>query len=112
MVAVALSGCVTTMTETVVHDELFTYDMPFDRTYLMVLDAIETIPSWQLESTNMKDGLVVVREPGAGGEQAILMLRRVNKKQTTLELARPSQRIPNAGSLLQDVDAYLMSKKS
>ena len=108
VVCVMVCGC-NTLGETVIHDELFTYEKPFDRVYLTALEAIEENSEWDLVSTNKMEGLILVRASDFMREDAAtVVIKRLNRMQTSIELAKESQSIRGVESLLKSIDKSLM----
>ena len=93
-----------------VHNELFTYDMTFDSTYFKVMNILESQQKWSMESTDIKEGMILARQAGSDGDQAIILVKRVNREQTTVELSKDSQRVPGVGELLQIIDSNMMKQ--
>jgi hypothetical protein len=105
-----LCGCASfTSEEAELHDEIFAYDLPWDKTMLRIIDTINDSPDWTLDSTNQLEGMIMVRPKGLDEEPAILIIKRVDKRRVTLELAKESQRVRNIGGLLKDIDSALIA---
>ena len=105
-----LCGCASfTAEEAELHDEIFAYDLPFDRTFLKIMDTINDSSEWTLDSTNQLEGMIMVRPKGLDEEAAIIIVRRVDKRRVTVELAKESQRVRNVGKLLKAIDSALIA---
>jgi hypothetical protein len=105
-----LCGCASfTAEEAELHDEIFVYDLPWDKTFLRIMDTINDSPDWTLDSTNQLEGMIMVRPKGLDEESAIIIIKRVDKRRVTVELAKESQRVRNIGRLLKDIDSDLIA---
>jgi len=109
LLLVVLCGCRTFETDLVIHDELFTYDMPYDVTYLRVLDAIDRNNDWVVDQTDKANGKIRVRpENYRRNDNATLLVGRLERRKTSVELAPQSQQIRGIEGLLKDIDKYCM----
>lgn len=96
-----------------VHDEVLVYQLPYDLTYLRVLDSLQTLPDWELEVTDKEAGFVRVRNMNYGGlddadkRTATFLIKRINLGETSVELAPESQQVIGVGDLMKAVGKYL-----
>lgn len=85
------------------------FDRPFDVTYLKTLEALNTFPDWLLLQTNKEQGLIVLRNQQYGHvfdrDKGIarFIIRRVNRKQTSVELDPSSQEMGKGELLLEQI---------
>jgi hypothetical protein len=110
----AMAGCASTKDELLpVHDEVLIYDLPYDLTYLRTLEALENVDGWELEETEKEKGIIRVRNvdfasfEDADIRAATLILKRINRKQTSIALADYSQRVKEGDVLLERISQYL-----
>ncbi|MBN1494042.1 MAG: hypothetical protein JW938_07835 [Candidatus Omnitrophica bacterium] len=103
-------GCASfTAEEAEIHDEIFSYEIPFDKAFLRIVDTINDTPDWTLDGTNQRDGLIIVRGNDFDSEQVTIILKRIEKRHVTVELAKESQRSRNVGTLLKAIDTDLIN---
>mgnify|MGYP001014349783 CR=1 FL=1 len=86
-----LCGCASfTAEEAELHDEIFAYNLAFDKTFLKIIDTVNESSDWTLDSTNQLEGLIVVREKGTDEEPATIIVKRLEKRRGYgRETARP-----------------------
>lgn len=113
MTMVTLSGCAVfdKTTESVeVHDDVLVYNLPYDLTYLRTMEAVSFLPNWELLETEKEKGLIRLNNTNfrslsdADNRSATIFVRRVNREQTSVELASFSQRVLGGDKLLAAVD--------
>lgn len=116
MVGVAgasFTGCAAKKPLLPVHDEILVYPLPYDLTYLRTLDALMNVQGWDLEVTDKENGLIRVRNIDFTGlddsDQRIadFIVKRVNKDESSIELARESQQVMGSGDLMKAVSVQL-----
>ena len=113
MAALVLMGCAHHNPILPVHDEVLVYPLAYDLTYLRTLDALMTVPGWDLETTDKEKGLIRVRNVeysrvnDADKRLATFLLKRLNGRETSVELERDSQQVLGAGTLIKAVSAQL-----
>ena len=101
-------GC-RTFDETVIHDELFTYDAAYDVAYLKVLDAVNNTPGWRLVGTDKEAGKIIAfSEAFTRDDRVTILVKRINRKKTSVELAPTSQSIRGAEEILKEIDKAFM----
>lgn len=107
--AVAASGCAGNNPLLPAHDEVLLYDLPYDFAYLRALDAIQEIPGWELESTEKERGIIQVRNinynslDDADNRLITVLIKRVSRGRTSVELARESQHVIGGDKLLKTI---------
>ena len=95
--------------EGVIHDELFTYDLAYDKAYLKVLEAVDTSSEWDLISTDERKGVIIVQPSNyMRDDRVTILLTRVERRKTSVELAPDSQHIKGVEELLKTIDQHLM----
>lgn len=108
-----LAGCSTTEKILPLHDEVLTYELPYDLTYLRALDALNAQSGWLLEQTDKEKGIIKVRNieysrlDDADLRTLAFRVKRIDRTHTSVALAPESQRSLNGGDLLEAVDAQL-----
>jgi len=97
------------------YDQVLVFDRPFDVTYLRTLEALNTVPGWVLDETDKEKGLIVLRNRQYGHiwdkdkRVARFILKYVNRKQTSVELDGPSQRLEEGGLLLDRINQMMIA---
>ena len=95
------------------HDEVLRQPLAFDLTYLRTLEALENVDNWELEETEKEKGIIHVRNVNyttfddADLRSAVVLVKRVSRKETTVELAPESQRILGVEKLLERIGQFL-----
>ena len=108
-----MSGCSTSQKVFPVHDEVLSYKLPYDLTYLRALEALENVSGWELEETEKEKGYITVRNVAysrfddADKRRATFLLKRVAREETSIELAPQSQRVVGGDDLLKRISQYL-----
>lgn len=96
-----------------VHDEVLVYQLPYDLIYLRTLDALQTVPGWELQMTDKESGFIQVRNINYSGlddsdkRTATFMIKRIDNGETSIELSRESQQVFGVGDLMKAVGKYL-----
>ncbi len=109
----ALGGCSSTPKTLPVHDEVMIYTLPFDLTYLRTLEALESLPDWELEETEKEKGLIRVRNTDFMAltdndtRLATILIKRLGRNQTSVSFAPHSQRVIGGDQLLERISHYL-----
>ena len=104
LVMSVVCGC-RTFDEKVVHDELFTYESAYDVAFLKVMEAVNIAPGWQLVGTDKEAGTVIaLNKAFTRDDTATILVKRISRKQTSVELAPESQEIRGAEDLLKSID--------
>jgi hypothetical protein len=92
----------------VVHNELLTYDLSFDKTYMLVIEAINETPGWTLASTDKGAGKIYAMTNSFNyDETACLLVKRIDRKKTSVELAPEAQVKKGVEELLKRIDLKL-----
>jgi len=103
-----LCGC-RVYDESVIHDELFTYDTAFDKAFLLVLEAVDESTTWDLVSTDERKGVIFVEPSNYMRDDRVrILLTRVARRKTSVELAPDSQQIKGVDILLKEIDQHFM----
>ena len=97
------------------YDTVLTYDRPFDVTFLRTLEAVNTVPGWVLEETDKEKGLIVLhnrqyshifdKDKGV----ARILVKRISRKQTSVELDKPTQLLQEGGKFLESIDQIMIA---
>ncbi len=97
------------------YDQVLVYNRPYDVTYLRTLEALNNISGWVLQETDKEKGLIVLRNREYGHafdkdkRVARVILKRVSREQTSVELDTPSQRLEEGGELLESIDRMMVA---
>ena len=95
------------------HNEVLTFQLPLDLTYLRTLDAVQSHPYWDLDRTVKEQGLIYLRNlryssfADADQRTATLVIKRVGPRTTTVQLAPESQSVVGADEILKLIKDYL-----
>lgn len=95
------------------YDEVLIYDLPYDLVYLRSLEALESLPDWELEETEKEKGIIRVRNinfstfTDADQRTATVLVTRINRQKTSVALAPHSRHVVGGGDLLERVSLYL-----
>ena len=108
------SGCAATQEKILpFHDEVLVYDLPYDLTYLRTMEALEKVKNWELEDTEKEKGIISVRNVNYGQlgdadkRTAVFFIKRVDRDQTSIQLAPQSQQVSGGDKLLQRIAQYM-----
>jgi len=110
------SGC-STARDFPKYDQVLVYDRPYDFTFLRTMEALNTVEGWVIEETDKEKGLIVVRNLEYGSLfdrdkwSARFIVKRLERKKTSISLDPVSQRVSEGGILLKRID-YFMSLAS
>lgn len=107
-------GCSTAeKNELPVRDEVLHYDLSYDLTFLRVMEALENTHGWELEETEKEKGYIKVRNTDFGrfGDDdkslVIFEIKRIDRNDTSISIAKVSQRTLGAGKLFDKVRDFL-----
>ena len=95
------------------HDEVLIFDLAYDLTYLRTFEALETLDDWEIEGTEKGKGIIWVGNIAYGkfGDAdkrlATIYIQRLNRDQTTVQLAPESRRVLGGGMLLERISEFL-----
>ncbi len=91
------------------HDEILVYSLPFDLVFLRTLEAVENVSDWELLETEKEKGIIVARNvhytsfDDAEKRKAELLITRLDRGQTTVQLAPRSQRVIGGAELMKKI---------
>jgi len=109
LLIVPLAGCKTMGNTLVVHDELFTYNVPYDKGYMTVIEAVNETPGWKLGSVDKRVGKVVAyNEKFMNDDRVVILVKDIGKEKMSVELAPDSQAIEDVDELLKQIDKAFM----
>ena len=111
------AGCLTTTAQKVLpkHDEVLIYSLPYDLTYLRTLNAVQSLPDWELEDTEKENGIIRVRNMSlklnspedTDYRSVTFLVKRISGEETSVQLMPDSQRVLGVGDLLEAISQYL-----
>lgn len=113
MMVLFLAGCSLHKEIIPLHDEVLTYNLPYDLAYLRSVEALESMEGWDLEMTEKEKGLIQVRNvqfltlTDSDKRVARILLKRKDRFQTIVKLAPESQRVVGGGDLMQKIGEVL-----
>ncbi len=95
----------------IVHDELFTYDMHYDKAYLKVLDAVSDLPNWYLTGTDKQNGIIRVEAKKFTRDTvATVIIKRIDNNKVSVELAPDSQNLKGVEEILKAIDKAMLTQ--
>ena len=95
------------------YDQVLIYDRPYDFTFLRTMEALNTVKGWTLEETDKEKGLIVLRNVEYGHLfdkdkwVARFIVKRLDRKKTSISLDPATQRISEGGVLLKRIDHFM-----
>lgn len=95
------------------HDEVLRYPLPYDLTYLRTVEALENIPTWELQETEKEKGIIRVFNHQLGRlddtdfRVATILVKRVSRNETTIEFAPYSRRAVGGKEMFRIISEYL-----
>ena len=115
LVMIFSTGCFTSAKKAIlpVYDDVLIYPISFDLAYLRTLEALESLPDWELEETEKEKGMIVARNVNFKnfGDQdkrlAVFMIKRLDRSQTSIQLAPHTQSVTGGDDLLKQVSKYV-----
>jgi hypothetical protein len=111
-----LTGCATSKKVLPLHDEVLSYELPYDLTDLRTLDALNAQDGWQLEATDKEKGMIRIRNVQYtrlnDRDRRVLTftITRVDRRHTSVALAPESQRTLSGGDMLKAISARLKNE--
>lgn len=103
------SGC-STFRDYPKYDQVLVYDRAYDYTFLRTMEALNTVKGWSLEETDKEKGLIVIRNTEYGNLFdrdkwiARFIVKRLERKKTSVSLDPATQRVSEGGTLLKRID--------
>ena len=107
------SGCAVDKKILPAHDEVLIYQLPYDLAYLRTMEALESLPDWELEETEKEKGTIQVRNMNysalfdADKRVAVFLVKRLGRNETSVEIAPQTQTVIGGDKLLERVAQYL-----
>lgn len=101
-----LAGCSHSAPLLPVHKEVLVYPLPFDLVYLRTLEAMDLHPDWEPSYTVKEKGLIYLRNvryssfADADRRDVTVVVKRIGRRETSVQLASESQAVAGAGELL------------
>lgn len=89
-----------------VNDEVLTYPLPYDLTFLRTLEAIQQHPDWNLDWTDKEKGIISIRNmrfssyADADQREAILLVKRLSLHETAVQFDPKSQAVVGGDEIL------------
>ncbi|MBI3317408.1 MAG: hypothetical protein HYZ85_05360 [Candidatus Omnitrophica bacterium] len=114
IMAVLLSGCLHWGKKIIpYHDEVLVYPLSYDLVYLRTVEAVDNVEGWELEDTVKEKGYINIRNVNYGRlddsdmRLVTLIIKRVDRSMTTVELAPRNRITPGADKLLMRVSEFI-----
>ncbi len=107
-----MTGCNALDKNVVVHDELFTYEVSYDRCYMVILDVIASkTDGWKLLDTDKPKGVIRARvDSFMRDDIATVIVKRLDKRKSSVELAPDSQTMKGVDQILKEIDKAMLLK--
>ena len=113
MAAAVLFGCASTAKKVLPkYDEVLTFPMPYDLTYLRTVEALESVNGWELAMTEKEKGFIELQntnylQPGdADLRKAKFLVKRVGSRQTSVQLDPEYQHVRDGDKLMKQIASY------
>ena len=93
--------------------KVLVYQLPYDLTYLRVMEALDGKGKWQLEETDKEKGLISLRETDykslddSDVPVIVIEIKRVDRATTSVALAPKSQAAYSGAVLMKKIDEAL-----
>lgn len=114
LVLAPLTGCATFRDEDIpAHTEVLVYNLPYDLTYLKTIEAVESVEGWDLDETEKERGTIRARNTeftnlaDKDKSSATFIVKRLDRGQTSIELAPYSQRVVGGAKLMKRIAEYV-----
>lgn len=111
--SLSVTGCAADNQVLPTHDEVLTYQVPYDLAFLRTIEALESLPDWELSETEKEKGIIRVNNTNfatfddADKREATFIVKRVNRKETSIALAPYSQQVIGAKDLFKRISQYV-----
>ncbi len=99
------------------HEEVLIYNRAYDYTYEGVLRALDNADPWQLGHTDKPRGMIVAYNTkywdslDADKRTAVILVKRVDRRKTSVELSPESQNVIGVADILKSIDQVLGTYK-
>ena len=109
LIGFGVAGCATAKKILPLHDEVITYNLPYDLTFLKTLDALNLQDGWELSRTEKEKGIICIQNTqysrfnDADKRTLTFLVKRVDREHTSVSLAPESQRVLTGGDVLKAV---------
>jgi hypothetical protein len=116
MIFAATAGCKSSIQKSIIYpanDEILRYNLPYDLTFLRVLEAMGSMEGWDLEITEKEKGMIAVRNmdwtrPDDSDRRVIkVLVKRESRDITTVEIEPRSRHILGGGAILKRIEQYV-----
>lgn len=111
--SISLTGCAGNKEILPTHDEVLTFAVPYDLAYLRTIEALESLPDWELSETEKEKGIVRIQNTNfasfddADKRQATFIIKRVSRQETSIALAPYSQKVIGGKELFKRISQYM-----
>ncbi len=113
LVGLVFCGCTTQNKLGPAHDETLIYKLSYDLVFLRTLEAIENVKNWELEETEKEKGVIRLynkaysRLDDSDKRTATILVKRLDREQTSVALAPYSNRVPGGKDLMKSISQYM-----
>lgn len=110
------AGCQHSIQKSIVYpanDEILRYPLPYDLTFLRVLEAVSSIPGWDIEITEKEKGTITIRNldwtalDDSDRRTLTFLVKNEGKNETTVEIAPESRHILGGADMLKKIQDYV-----
>jgi hypothetical protein len=109
LMVLPLSGCKVFSDSLVIHDELFTYNIQYDKGYMMVVEAVNETNDWRLAGVDKRKGTVsAYSEKFMSDDRVVIIVKKIDETKMSVELAPDSQQVRGVEVLLKQIDKKFM----
>ncbi|MBI2167738.1 MAG: hypothetical protein HYU34_05835 [Candidatus Omnitrophica bacterium] len=101
-----------------IHDEVLVFSLPYDLTFLRVLEAADTHPDWEPNWTDKEKGVIHLQNTryssfaDADKRSMVLLVKREDEGGSSVRLAPESQAVVGGGEVLKLIQAALSEEAS
>ena len=104
-----LSGCKVFRDSVVIHDELFTYEVTYDKAFMMVMEAVNETSGWRLAGVDKRKGTIsAYNNKFMNDDRVTILVKNITRGKTSVELAPQSQSVDDVEVLLKQIDKKFM----
>ena len=110
---ITFSGCAGNPKVLPKHDDVLLYPLAYDLVYLRTIEALESVPKWEVDEMEKERGIIRVRNtdyqtPGDADQRVItFVLSRIGKRETSVQIDPDSQHVVGGDSLLTNITKFM-----
>lgn len=109
LVVLPLAGCKVFSDSVIIHDELFTYNVAYDKGYMMAVEAVNEVPGWRLTAVDKRKGTIsAYNDKFINDDRVVILVKKIDDEKISVELAPDSQAIRGVDVILKQIDKKFM----